>query len=110
MAISARRHRGGTPNIWPGFVDAISALLIIVIFLLMVFTLAQFFLSELLSGRDEALERLNVQISELSEMLSLERGANADLRKDLTQISSQLQNSVAARDRLSSQLDRKSVV
>jgi chemotaxis protein MotB len=103
MAISARRNRG-TPDIWPGFVDAISALLIIVIFLLMVFTLAQFFLSELLSGRDEALERLNGQISELSEMLSLERGANAELRGDLAQISAQLQTSVAARDRLSSQL------
>lgn len=103
MAISARRNRG-TPDIWPGFVDAISALLIIVIFLLMVFTLAQFFLSELLSGRDEALERLNRQISELSEMLSLERGANSELRGDLTQISAQLQNSVAERDRLSSQL------
>ena len=103
MAISARRHRG-TPDIWPGFVDAISALLIIVIFLLMVFTLAQFFLSELLSGRDEALERLNRQISELSEMLSLERGASSELRGDLAQISAQLQSSVAARDRLSSQL------
>ena len=103
MAISARKNRS-TPDIWPGFVDAISALLIIVIFLLMVFTLAQFFLSELLSGRDEALVRLNRQISELSEMLSLERSANSELRGDLAQISAQLQNSVAARDRLSSQL------
>ena len=103
MALSARRSRG-SPDIWPGFVDAISALLIIVIFLLMVFTLAQYFLSEQLSGRDEALERLNRQIAEISDMLSLERGANADLRGELSQLSAQLQASISIRDDLSNQL------
>ncbi len=103
MPVGARRAHA-TPDIWPGFVDAISALLIIVIFLLMVFTLAQYFLSAILSGRDEALERLNRQIIELSEMLSLERNDNAALRLDLSQVSAQLQASSTARDRLSSQL------
>lgn len=103
MPLAARRRRA-SPDIWPGFVDALSALLIFVIFLLMVFTLAQMFLAETLSGRDEALERLNRQIAELSEMLALERGANAELRGDLSQISAQLQASIAARDRLSNQL------
>ncbi|MCZ6483150.1 MAG: chemotaxis protein, partial [Alphaproteobacteria bacterium] len=64
MAALARRSRG-SPNIWPGFVDALAALLMVIIFLLTVFMLSQFFLNELLSGRDEALARLERQISEL---------------------------------------------
>ena len=62
----AMRRQRRAFDIWPGFVDALSALLIIIIFLLMVFTLAQFFLSEILSGRNQALERLNRQVAELS--------------------------------------------
>jgi chemotaxis protein MotB len=102
--MAARFRRRSVPDIWPGFVDAISTLLIIVIFLLMVFTLAQFFLSETLSGRDEALDRLNRQIAELGEILSLERNSNEDLRNDLTQISSELQGSIASNDLLAAQL------
>lgn len=97
------RHRP-VPDIWPGFVDAISAMLIIVIFLLMVFTLAQSFLSEMLSGRNEALERLNRQVAELADMLSLERQSNTVLRNDLAQLSSELQSSIATRDSLTAQL------
>jgi chemotaxis protein MotB len=97
------RHRS-VPDIWPGFVDAISAMLIIVIFLLMVFTLAQTFLSEMLSGRDEALDRLNRQVTELADMLSLERQSNTVLRNDLAQLSSELQSSIATRDSLTTQL------
>ena len=97
------RHRS-VPDIWPGFVDAISAMLIIVIFLLMVFTLAQSFLSEMLSGRNEALNRLNRQMTELADMLSLERQSNTVLRDDLAQLSSELQSSIATRDVLTTQL------
>jgi chemotaxis protein MotB len=97
------RHRA-VPDIWPGFVDAISAMLIIVIFLLMVFTLAQSFLSEMLSGRNEALERLNRQVAELADMLSLEQQSNTVLRNDMAQLSSELQSSIAARDALNTQL------
>ena len=97
------RHRS-VPDIWPGFVDAISAMLIIVIFLLMVFTLAQSFLSDMLSGRNEALDRLNRQVTELADMLSLERQSNTVLRDDLAQLSSELQSSIATRDVLTTQL------
>jgi chemotaxis protein MotB len=96
----ASRSRRSVPDIWPGFVDAISTLLIIVIFLLMVFTLAQYFLGEILSGRNEALDRLNRQVVELGEMLALERSANTELRSDVAQLSSELQSSVAAREEL----------
>lgn len=99
MAGAMRRQRGA-PDIWPGFVDAISALLIIVIFLLMVFTLAQYFLSDILSGRDAALERLNQRVSALAQMLSMEQTANEDLRAALARASARLEAVVAERDAL----------
>ena len=57
MRSTARRPRSSL-DIWPGFVDAMAGMLIIIIFVLLVFTLAQHFLGEILSGRDEALDRL----------------------------------------------------
>ena len=104
MAALARRSSRGSPNIWPGFVDALAALLMVIIFLLTVFMLSQFFLNELLSGRDEALTRLERQISELSDLLSLERQASTDLRLSIAQLSDQLQSSTAERDAMSTQL------
>ncbi|MEX0814973.1 MAG: chemotaxis protein, partial [Dongiaceae bacterium] len=98
---SRNRHQ---VNFWPGFVDVLSTLLMVVIFLLMVFVIAQFFLSEALTGRDAALERLNRQIAELSEMLSLERSASAELRVNVAELSAELQTSIAARDDLSRRL------
>ena len=103
MAALARRSRG-SPNIWPGFVDALATLLMVIIFLLTVFMLSQFFLNELLSGRDEALARLESQISELSDLLSLERQASTDLRLSIAQLSDQLQSSTVERDGMSTQL------
>lgn len=103
MPRSVRRQRA-TLDIWPGFVDALSALLIIIIFLLMIFTLAQFFLGEILSGRNQALERLNRQVTQLSEILALERSTTARLRDDVSQLTADLDASLATRERLSSQL------
>ncbi len=97
-------RRNGNSNIWPGFVDAISTLLIIVIFLLMIFTVAQFFLSETLSGRNDALDRLNRQIVELGEVLALEKKSNEDLRQEVAQLSTELQGSISARDSLQQSL------
>jgi chemotaxis protein MotB len=103
MASFARRRRTEL-NLWPGFVDAVSSLVIILIFLVMVFMLSQYFLNELLVGRNDALSRLNRQVAELAEMLSFERRSSADLRQSLTQLSGELQSSIAARDRMSSEL------
>lgn len=98
MSALARRSRRNVTNYWPGFVDAFAALLIVVIFLVMVFVLAQFFLSEALSGRDQALSRLDREINELTSMLDLERSANSDLRLTVTQLSAELQNSLGERE------------
>ncbi len=61
----ARRRDSGM-NYWPGFVDALSTLVLSVIFLLTVFMVAQFFLSQEVAGKDTALQRLNAQISRIS--------------------------------------------
>ena len=100
MATLARRSRQPRPDIWPGFVDALATLLMVIIFLLMIFVLAQFFLNQALLGRDEALLRLEGQVSELADLLSLERQANTDLRLNVAQLSQELQTSVELRDDL----------
>ena len=66
---------------WPGFVDALSTLLLAIMFLLSVFVLAQFLLSREISGKDEVLTRLNSQINELTQLLALETGEHAGLRR-----------------------------
>jgi len=93
--ISRNQHR---TDIWPGFVDALAALLMVIIFLLMVFVIAQFFLNDALTGRDEALERLQGQVSNLADLLSLERQANEELRESTAKLSDELQASISIRD------------
>ena len=102
-AQSSRRGRGGFDP-WPGYVDALSTLLMVIIFVLLVFVLAQAFLSAALSGRDQALARLNRQIAELSDLLALERGTTDELRRSVARLSADLQAAVSARDALSRQL------
>ena len=99
------RSQRRSVNIWPGFVDGLASLLLVVIFVLMVFMVAQFFLRASLTGKDEALDRLNREVSELAELLALERAANADLRINQAQLSSELQSSLAQRETLSNQLN-----
>src|ERR1700753_2779853 len=82
----ARTRRDNGMNYWPGFVDALSALVLSIIFLLTVFMVAQFFLSQQISGKDTALARLNAQISRLSELLSLERTGKTSLEEQIEKL------------------------
>ncbi len=104
MAAFARRAQRST-NIWPGFVDALATLLLVIMFLVMVFVLAQFFLNEALSGRDAALQKLQGQVSELAELLGLERAKSEELRLNVAQLSEELQASVVLRDDLSATIE-----
>ncbi len=104
MSALARRAQRST-NIWPGFVDALATLLLVLMFLVMVFVLAQFFLNEALSGRDAALRKLEIQVSELAELLGLERAQSEDLRLNVAQLSEELQASVVLRDDLSATIE-----
>ena len=103
MAYLANRNQHRT-DIWPGFVDALSALLMVIIFLLMVFVVAQFFLSDALSGRNAALQRLQSQVSDLADLLNLERQANADLKANNARLSDKLNASISLRDKLSEEI------
>jgi chemotaxis protein MotB len=100
----AASRRYNSVSYWPGFVDALAALLVVVVFLIMVFALAQVFLSDALSGRDSVLEKLTSELDDLAQMLDLERTTNAELRLSVSQLSSQLQTSVSERDALVAKL------
>ena len=88
---AAGAARGGQINYWPGFVDALSTLLLAIVFLISVFMVGQFFLSRELSGRDTVLDRLNRQISELTDLLSLERSSRRNIEENLTSLQTTLQ-------------------
>jgi chemotaxis protein MotB len=103
MTTLARRPRHNV-DIWPGFVDALATLLMVIIFLLMIFIVSQFYLNDALLGRDKALESLNQQVAELAELLDLERKSNTGLRRDLAELSSELQSSLSQRDEMQSQV------
>lgn len=105
MASRTRRHGGGGNGLdaWPGYVDALSTLLMVIIFVLLVFVLAQAFLTVTLSGRSQALDKATQQLSEISDALSLERGRSAGLQLSVTQLGQELATRTADRDRLARQ-------
>ncbi len=104
----ARRRRSGEGadglSPWPGYVDALSTLLMVIIFVLLVFVLAQAFLSVALTGRDKALDRINRQVAELSDMLALERGRVQEMGLSVSGLNRDLKAASEARDTLSQQL------
>ncbi len=100
MAFARNRRRENRVDYWPGFVDALSTLLLSIIFLLSVFVLAQFLLSQEISGKDEVLDRLNTQINELTDLLALERGSRQDLEDNLANLQSSLTQTESERSRL----------
>jgi chemotaxis protein MotB len=94
----ARARRDGGMNYWPGFVDALSTLILGIIFLLSVFVVVQFYLTQEVSGKDTALNRLNAQIAQLSELLSLEKTGKLSLEEQLAQIRANLSAMATERD------------
>jgi len=98
--MATRTRRGGTGlNYWPGFVDALSTLVLAIVFLLSVFLVVQFYLSQEVSGKDKALERLNAQIAQLTNLLSLEKVSSGTLNDQIAQLQASLATTEAERDR-----------
>src|SRR3984893_4819485 len=95
----ARARRDGGMNYWPGFVDALSTLVLGIIFLLTVFVVVQFYLTQEVTGKDTALSRLNAQIAQLTELLSLEKTGKLSLEDQLAQLRSSLASAEGERDR-----------
>ena len=88
-ALSRRRRNDEAPY-WPGFVDAMAQLLLVIIFLLSVFMIAQFLLARQISGQDSALGQLRSQIAELTQLLALEKSAKADADAQLLSLTDDL--------------------
>ena len=100
MALArARRNETGF-NYWPGFVDALSTLVLSIVFLLSVFLVVQFFLSQEVTGKDKALEQLNAKIAQLNDLLSLEKLGSLNLNDQLSQMRAGLASAETERDRI----------
>ena len=108
MTTLARRAQRST-NIWPGFVDALATLLLVLIFLLMVFVLAQAFLREKMTGKDTELLRAQSQIGELADLLAMERMANEDMRLNVALLTEELQASIVKRDDLNAAVQTQTI-
>ena len=98
-----RRHRTN-PDIWPGFVDALATLLMVIIFLLMIFAVSQFYLSDALVGRDKALASLNTKMGELADLLDFEQKAKASLLSEKLLLSAELESSISRGEAIASDL------
>ena len=105
MTVRSIRHRlSESTNIWPGFVDVLATLLIVIIFILMVFTVSQIYLSDAISGRDKALEDLRNQINELSKILIIESKEKQQALEELSTTESELQSEQELTLQLESQI------
>ncbi len=104
MAAVSRRRPGAADYIWPGYVDALTTLLMVMIFLLSVFSVAQFTLSDALTNKDTAIDTLNRQIGSLAEQLAIEKRSTQNLQRDIEQLALQISQARAERDRLSTDL------
>jgi chemotaxis protein MotB len=105
MALGRSRRSARGFDYWPGFVDALSTMLLVIIFLLSVFMLAQFFLSRDVSNKDAALVRLNRQIDELTSLLALERAGKADAQSALAGLQATLDSTEQEKSRLQGLID-----
>ena len=95
----ARARRDSGMNYWPGFVDALSTLVLGIIFLLTIFVVVQFYLTQEVTGKDTALSRLTAQITQLTELLSLEKTGKMSLEEQLASLRSSLSGAEGERDR-----------
>lgn len=100
MSLARSRNRSGRVDYWPGFVDALSTLLLAIMFLLSVFVLMQALLNQEISGRDQVLNRLNAQINELTALLALEQSDRQDVEDQLSSLQASLGEAEQDRSRL----------
>lgn len=101
MALARGRRERGV-DYWPGFVDALSTLILGIIFLLTIFVVVQFYLSQEVAGKDTALSRLTSQISQLTDLLAMEKTGKADLEDQISRLRASLSGAESDRDRLKS--------
>ena len=104
MPFAANRRQPRSIDIWPGFVDALATLIMVIVFVLMIYTLFQFYLKDVIAGRDQALERLAAQIEEIADQLAFERTETARLRGEVATLAGELTRVATVRNRLLEEL------
>jgi chemotaxis protein MotB len=102
MALARTRRNDSGMNYWPGFVDALSTLILSIIFILTVFVVVQFYLQQEVAGKDTALTRLNAQIAQLTELLSMATTDKSNLQDQLAQLQATLATAQSDRDKFKS--------
>ena len=105
MALARNRRGSASGDYWPGFVDAMATLLLVMTFLLSIFMIAQYFVTQESSGKDNALARLTRQIAQLTELLSLEKTQAKSLKDELAALQASLAGTEAENQRLSSAIN-----
>src|SRR3978361_2532616 len=100
MALARTRRNDSGFNYWPGFVDALSTLVLSIVFRRSVVLVVQFFLSQEVTGKDKALEQLNAKLAQLNDLLSLEKLTGLTLNDQLSQMRAGLASAEAERDRV----------
>lgn len=105
--IGSKRRSRSTINVWPGYVDALSALLMLIIFMLLIYVVSQLYLSQTLSDRDSELERLNSRLQEISRMLGLEQNQTQALEQAMSTLQQDYGATLAQNEQLSEALDEE---
>src|SRR3569833_192506 len=100
MALARARRNETSFNYWPGFVDALATLVLSIVFLLSVFLVEQFFLSQEVTGKDKALEQLIAKIAQLNVLLPLEKRGKLTLDDQVSQLKAGLASAESERDRM----------
>jgi chemotaxis protein MotB len=100
MALARGRRQQYSTNYWPGFVDMLSTLLLVVIFLMSMFMVTNYIITQASSGKDTMLSRLNRQLSELTELLALERSQKDSAEDNLAALQATLLDKDKETDRL----------
>jgi chemotaxis protein MotB len=103
--MSAMRRRRGAFDIWPGFVDALTSLIMVMIFVLLIFAIGQFVLSDTLGSKNRALDALNARVAELAKTLSLSQEQKSALDAKVAELAASLGATSSERDRVNSALD-----
>ncbi|WP_150910147.1 peptidoglycan -binding protein [Marinobacter halotolerans] len=105
--IGSKRRSRSTINVWPGYVDALSALLMLIIFMLLIYVVSQLYLSKALSDRDTELARLNSRLQEISRMLGLEQEQNEALEQAMSSLQQDYGEALALKSELSQALEEE---
>jgi chemotaxis protein MotB len=105
--IGSKRRSRSTINVWPGYVDALSALLMLIIFMLLIYVVSQLYLSKALSDRDTELARLNSRLQEISRMLGLEQEQTEALEQAMSSLQQDYSEALALKSELSEALEEE---